>query len=195
MGNLSTNEMKLVVKVFKAQLRNPSKGDWTTLIKNDLEEFGIQETFDEISKLSKVSFKKKVAIACRKFTLKKLLDLKESHSNGRNLTHNILRVRKYLVLNELSVKDAKFLFKIRSEMLNVRANFKHKYLNQVELLYCQHCQKKGVNQIQTQEHILICEGLEQKVDIQYNDLFSLNLSIVNVALEGFKVAWDQSSED
>ena len=50
---------------LKAQLRNPSKGDWVHLIKSDLNDFKINENLEQISKLGKNKFKKKVAIACK----------------------------------------------------------------------------------------------------------------------------------
>ena len=192
---LTRNEDELVFKFFKAQLRNPSKGDWTNIVKQDIEDFGITETFDEISKLSKSAFKKKVAIACRQFTLNKLLNLKEGHSKGANLVYNKLKLRQYLSSNKLSVSDSKLLFKIRSQMLNVKENFRQKYLNETESLYCQHCKniETSTKQIQSQEHILVCDSLEEKVQVEYKDLFSLNMDKVKTALEGYKVAWNQFS--
>ena len=49
-------------------MRNPSKGDWIYLVKDDLKDFNISESFDEISEMSEYAFKKRVAIACKKYT-------------------------------------------------------------------------------------------------------------------------------
>ena len=53
---LKRNENELVVRFFKAQLRNPSKGDWTEIVKADLIDFNILESFDELSKIKKKTF-------------------------------------------------------------------------------------------------------------------------------------------
>ena len=60
----------MLPKVFRAQLRRPSKGDWTEIVQNDLRDFEIKLSFNEIKKTSEYSFKKKVIEACRKYSLK-----------------------------------------------------------------------------------------------------------------------------
>ena len=57
-------------------MRNPSKGDWTEIVKADLIDFNIIESFDELSKIKKEAFKNKIKAACRKFTFEKLLNKK-----------------------------------------------------------------------------------------------------------------------
>ena len=42
---LTGKEDELIVRFFRAQLRNPSTGDWTEIVKNDLKDFQINETF------------------------------------------------------------------------------------------------------------------------------------------------------
>ena len=169
----------------KAQLRNPSKGDWVHLIKSDLNDFEINENLEQISKLGKNKFKKKVAIACKKFTLKKLLMKKDGHEKGQNLHYNQLKMNRYFSSDKFSTSDAKFLFKIRAEMLNVKKNFPHHYENN---LFCQHCPN---NKLQSQEHIPLCDVLNEKVQLKYENLLGSNLSKIKIALEKYQIAWDQ----
>ena len=53
----------------------------------------------------------------------------------------------YFSSQMFSEKEAKFLFKVRSEMLNVKKNFSHFYKNDKDELFCQHC---PVNTVQSQ---------------------------------------------
>ena len=89
---LTRNEDELISRFFKAQLRNPSRGDWCEIVKKDLIDFEFTESLEEFSKL----------------------------------THNKLQIADYLVSNVLTTRESKMLFKIRSRMLDVKENFKHK---------------------------------------------------------------------
>ena len=40
-------------------IENPTPGDWIELVQKDLKDFGIKESFIEISKMKKEYFKKK----------------------------------------------------------------------------------------------------------------------------------------
>ena len=62
--NLSPkNEM--LYRVFKAMVRDPSKGDWIELVKKDLIDFNINLSFEEIGKMKVDNFKNKVKEAGR----------------------------------------------------------------------------------------------------------------------------------
>ena len=80
------------------------------------------------------------------------------------------------------------LFKLRSKMLNVKSNFSHKYQDNDMLLLCQQCTD---NSLETQEHVIVCDGLKEKVNVNYSDLFSQNLDKVKSALIGYMSAWNQ----
>ena len=112
--------MTYYTNFFNAQLRNPSKGDWVHLIKKDLIDFDISENFEQISKMNKKKFSKKVAIACKKFTLKRLLTKKDGHEKGQTLQYSRLKMNEYFSSHAFSTNEVNFLFKIRSEMLNVK---------------------------------------------------------------------------
>ena len=97
----------------------------------------------------------------------------------------------YFSSQTFSEKEAKFLFKVRSEMLNVKKNFSHFYENDKDKLFCQHC---PVNTVQSQEHIPLCEAIKEKINIQYEDLLGSNLSKIKISLEKYQMAWDQWTE-
>ena len=90
----------------------------------------------------------------------------------------------YLYNGKLNTKDAILLFKIRSEMLDVRKNFENKYLNN---MICQVC----LSHSDTQEGVLTCSALNTDVieTVKYGDLFSKNLDVVIPVLKKFQVRW------
>ena len=149
---LTRKEDELLSKFFKAQLRNPSKGDWTELIKQDSIDFKISESFEEIAKLSKNVFKKKVASACKRYAFDKLISDRNNKdgSKGKDLTYTKLKTENYLINEKFSPQESKLLFKLRSRMLNVQGNFKSKYLNNDTFLQCQKC-LNGL--LESQQHI------------------------------------------
>ena len=73
---LTQDKNQLIYKFFQAQLRNPSKGDWSEMVKKDLTDFNISYTFDEIAKMKSEYFKTKAKKACKTYTFNKLLLIK-----------------------------------------------------------------------------------------------------------------------
>ena len=57
---LNQKQDSLIFKFFKAQLENPVKGDWSEQVKSDISEIGLKLTMEEISILSKESFRTKL---------------------------------------------------------------------------------------------------------------------------------------
>ena len=181
----------MVSRVFNAQRKNPYKGDWVELVEKDLEDFNITETFEEISNMKKEIFKKKVSQACKKITLKYLLREKERHKKGYHLNYQRLEIRDYLVSDKFTTAESKLLFKLRTEMLEVKSNFKGKYKkkNQTEDQYlcCQLCK----SHIDTQENLLLCTQLNEnnKYNILYSNFFSPDINTVAYTVKQFKKLW------
>ena len=155
--NSSPNE--ILYKVFVAQMRNPTKGDWPQIVKKDLTDLNINFSFEEIKK---DKFKKIVKEACKKYSFKKLMNKKDRHEKGRNIKYNELKIQNYLVSEVISTQEAKMLFKIRSEMIDTKENFKHKYIKKsndvqtnVEALLCPLCRLH----VDSAETILQCSAL------------------------------------
>ena len=55
---LKRNETDMISKFLKAQMENPNKNDWYLDVKNDLEEFGINFSQQELKSMSKHSLKR-----------------------------------------------------------------------------------------------------------------------------------------
>ena len=85
---LHKNEDELVKKVFNLQEKFAVKNDWVLQIKNDLNECNISQSENEISKMSKYSFKKLIKEKIRTIAAQYLIALKEKHSKSENLEYS-----------------------------------------------------------------------------------------------------------
>ena len=54
---------------------------------------------------------------------------KEKRSKGENINYNKFEMQSYLINENLKSRDAIFLFKIRTQMLEVRKNYEKQYIN------------------------------------------------------------------
>ena len=62
---LNQNQTLLVKQVFNEQKLNPKRGDWVKDVEKDLKKLKICLTYDEITSMSKSSFKTLVKKVCR----------------------------------------------------------------------------------------------------------------------------------
>ena len=76
----------MLPRVFRAQLRRPCEGDWPQIVQKDLDDFEIRLSFNEIRHTKKHTFKKLVVEACKRYSFKKLIKLKEGKSKGKRLS-------------------------------------------------------------------------------------------------------------
>ena len=83
--------------IFRGQLRNPKKGDWTELVQKDLADFQIFLTLKEIKSLKAENFKKKVINACKDYVFDKLLNAmwRKNIKKGRNIQYSKLEIQPY----------------------------------------------------------------------------------------------------
>ena len=146
------------------------------MVQKDLNNFKITKTMDQISTMKSNSFRKLMKQACREYSFNELIA--KIGSKGSNLMYTKLKTAKYFS-PKLTVKQSQLLFKIRSQMLNVKDNFKNNYITDhiklPEAILCTHC---STNSIESQEHVIECAGFNQPYKIKYNDLFSSNIDIV-----------------
>ena len=60
---LNQDKDSLIYRILEAQVRNPSKNDWSETVKQDLEELGIENTFTQIKSLQQDKFRSVVSKA------------------------------------------------------------------------------------------------------------------------------------
>ena len=170
-------------------------------MKNDLDDFQIKLSFNEIKSMKKENFKKAVKEACKRYVFQKLLKLKEGHKKGSKIKYKKLEIQKYLLSDKISVKEAKLLFKIRTEMLDVRQNFKNKYIDKSKnddynekLLSCPLCELH----IDNAKNILKCSVLDNNNNDNdndnFDDLYSEDMDKVSSMIKKFNKLWRQRQD-
>ena len=165
-------------------------------MKKDLEDFDIKLSFEQIKAMKKNKFKQIVKEACKSYSFKKLLTEKAKHKKGSKLTYNKLKIQKYLITDKISTKEAKLLFKVRTEMIEVKQNYKNKYtkksnepLENEEALLCPLCH----DHVDNAENVFKCSTLsinnENDQSKHFNNLFSNNMNTVATAIKQFSYLW------
>ena len=123
---------ELISKVYNTQKVFETKSDWCRMLKNEREKYSIEETDEEISKMSKYKFKSLVNKKVNNFAFKYLKDKAEMHKKSKNILEGIrnnasLKRQLYLNENQLSKTDCQLLFKLRTMMLDVKSNFSNQF--------------------------------------------------------------------
>ena len=189
---LKEEEDSLLFNVFKAQLENPSKDDWTTQVVKDMRDINLNISMECMKVMSKEVFSKNLKIAMSKAALKFLTVEKQKRSKVRDLAHDDLEMQNYLTPNGLSLKHAKLLFQLRSRMLDVRKNFENKY----DDLMCPLCKEKA----DTQQHVLECSVLLQNTNlitsstVVYSDIFEINVQKLKTVTQLFENLWTKRNQ-
>ena len=171
---LMKDDSELVKRIFKAQLENPSPGDYIELLKNNFQK--IEESYDEQEVVNKCSqtYKKSIKMKIRKAALKYLNDLKNTHTKIKNINYETLKCQDYLKSSMFSNTDVNTLFSLRSRMIECKVNFKSKHQN--NNLKCKFCK---TDEDDSQEHLLECIELARrhkgksmtKEKVEYQDIF------------------------
>ena len=121
---LSRDKTSMLYSFFITQWNNPTKGDWTEQVKEDLEDFSLPWTFEKIQTKSKEAFKRIVKIKAKEYALKELQKKQENHSKMTNLMYNDLTIQHYLTREDITIQQKKMLFKYRTRMENFGENFR-----------------------------------------------------------------------
>ena len=166
---LTRKDDDLLKKFFLAQCRNPSKNDWCHTVRQDLSELGISNEFDDIKKLSKYQLSKLVKSACVEKSFDDLILAQERYSKGKELNYGKLKIRSYFTTNNISKEQAILIFKFRVRLINVKANMRSNYLNDI---ICPVCSLEE----DLQQHLISCKPLNKcnVTTLEYNSLFGCN---------------------
>ena len=90
---------------MKAQEAKPDKNDRCSTVKNDILQFGLNLSFEEIGKISKNKLSQKVRSACTQTAFKYLLNLQEGHSKGSDIVYGSLKLQSYLHTEDINVNS------------------------------------------------------------------------------------------
>ena len=143
----------MLYNFFVMQWFNPSPGDWTEQVKNDMRDLEIRLDLEEIETYSADEFKSLVKKKVDKFTFKELVDAKNKHRKMETLEYKEFKTQNYITLEEMKPETVKEIFKFRVKMADFKYNFKGKYK---EDLRCPLCR----NHIDKQDEIVNCSVLK-----------------------------------
>ena len=118
--------------------------------------------------MSKFLFKKIIKMKVKEAALKYLIEKKNEHSKMTNLTYSKLDMQPYFKSKCLNTNQVKQLFRFRTRMSNVKANFKSKYKNTGFLCPLQ-CGK-----YEDDKHLLMCSKTEiyrNEVNVTFEKIF------------------------
>merc|ERR1711973_122433 len=123
---LNLEETEMLYCFFLAQLNMPGENDWTETVKQDLVDFEIGLSLQEVKELSHDQFKRMVKDKSRSNAFKQLMGAKSHHSKMSSLDYSELRIQQYLVNKSFHTGDAKLLFSFRTRMVEVKNNYKNR---------------------------------------------------------------------
>ena len=163
---LHTDSSELIWKIYQAQKCQSNRGDWFKILNDEKKKYGIEETDEEIGKLSKLKFKKIVEQQIKANAIKYLEDIAKTNSKSSNILNSKFEIREYFSDRRFSKEDVQLLFSLRTKMVEVKQNFKNQYEN----LNCRICKDK--ESVENEEYLLECEVLnkEKIKEIKFSDV-------------------------
>ena len=168
LANLNKEEM--LYKVFMAQWNYPVKDDWTIKAKQNLEEFGLSLSLEEMRSKSANAFKSLVKTRAKEYTLNFLLDKKDSHKKMDGLEYSDIKLQTYLKDPNISVTEAKNLYRFRTRSAKFKENMKNGYQS-IECPFC-------FVHPDTQLHSVQCVQVKKKITMKgnYEEIFLEKIS-------------------
>ena len=172
LANLNQNEM--LYKFLITQWNNPTRGDWTELVKEDLKEFGIQEDIVSLKHVKRIPFKKHVKKKAREYAFQELMDSverKEGNSKLRKLNYTELKIQNYLKDRSIKLEDTFNIFKYRTHMADFGENFRAG----TDIVLCPLCLDHEDSQAKSFE----CEIIRNKMEVKgsINEVYNGNLTM------------------
>ena len=76
---LKRHDDEIILKIYKAQLKSPSKGDWVTMLADDMKKYNINITDETVKSLSKAAFKTIVKKQVKEYAFIECMQLLDSH--------------------------------------------------------------------------------------------------------------------
>ena len=169
---LSSDDENLAKIVLLQQIKKATRNDWINVVKSDLRDFNLNVSFDQISEMSKLNFKKIVKEAARKDYFEQLTKDQRNLSKGKGLKYDKLSLQPYLKsVSELSSETMKKIIKIRLRDIYLKCNFPGAFGDR----FCvadPKCKKEDSN-----EHLFSCEYLTlgneiSTTNITYAEIFN-----------------------
>ena len=169
------DENTLMKKVFNAQVKSPSKGDWASEVFNILKELKIEKTCDEIIATPKTELRKIVMLSIERNAFNYLNAIKKQKQKGKEIKYSKLELQSYMIPREnINLKSQRDIFALRTKVNHIEANFySSDKIKKCEKCYFEmnnshlfKCIRKNENNI-NYNHILNGTVHEQRIAINY----------------------------
>ena len=164
---LRRKETEMIYQIFSAQWSQPTKNDWTSMVKQDLIDFNIETNLSNLKMKSEWSFKNLVKKKAHEYEFNELMIKKQKYSKLNNLKYTKLEMQRYLKLENLNTIGAQTLFKYRVRMANYGENFRGRSTS----ILCPQCNTHLDSQKMCFEN---CQVLKKHITISgnYNQIFN-----------------------
>ena len=118
------NNEEMIYQFLKVQWNNPTRGDWTETVRENLKEFEIEEDEEVFRSMTKEMFKNKVKKKARQVAFNQLIKRKDKHSKMENLEYSGLKIQTYFQLEGITTGQIRNIFKYRTRMAPYGENFR-----------------------------------------------------------------------
>ena len=174
------DEEELTRRVLKAQMEDPSEGDFSEMVKKDFEEVGLPFDLGFIESSTKEFYRSTIKKKIKEQALRYLQNKQQSHSKVKNIVYENLETQPYLKSPIFSNEETSLLFALRTRTaMTFRGNFSHLYGGKVECpLKCENQSLHEPAFKDSQEHLLWCERVKLQNPIiaqgkaEYSDIFA-----------------------
>ena len=156
----------MLSRVFQVQWCFPTKGDWTLLIKKDLEDFGIENNLEKLRCASREMYKKMIKEKSVEYAFKDLSKKKERYKKLENIEYDKLKLQNYLGNNGFSYEEKKLIFQYRTRMANYGQNFRAGRL----ITYCPLCSSHPDSQFELLNCPIIIEKVRNDKRVDHSKL-------------------------
>ena len=160
---------ELTKRVYEAQLKNPCKGDWSIIVKEDMSKIGITLLDSDIGKMSKYAFKQLVKKSVKNATFDSLRLKQLEHTKIKNIIYDEFQIQPYLQSSSFSIEEASTLFNMRASTINgFKMCFPSLYRNDKQCRL--QCQEED-----TIEHTFYCHKIkhhEELSPVNFNAIYA-----------------------
>ena len=157
---LQRDKGSMLYTFFVTQWNNPTRGDWTLAVQEDLTDFRIPCSFEFIRSKSKLSFKNIVKVRAEEYAFESLRKKQNAHSKMEKLSYGSLKMQQYLSNQEIKTSEKRTIFKYRTRMERFGENFR----GSQGPIPCPLCQ----NHLDNQEQSYQCAEIRKGVDVKGN---------------------------
>ena len=173
---LERSEDEIIKKVYLAQKKQPSEGDWVKLVDIDKKDLDMMYEDSAIARMSSEDYLDIVKSKVRQKAFAELRQIQQGHEKVRHIQYDSLsEPQEYLCHKMSNNRISRLLFNLRCQTVkNIKNNFHKQFENNLG------CPFKCFGEIDSQENLLSCKRLRKELNSQqenklnsvsYNQIF------------------------